>query len=158
MSQISISNLNDNFTTISLREISGDSFTLRSNTVETTINISSDLNRTSNDSILAYRPNYHDIYSSYLVTVYVHVKTAYPCASQDSGVSCKVFPNEGGGFGPILEAMDKGANFDIFNGTTYTFAFEGCSQITEACTHLPSGFFMEFTLIGLLPSSQCYNT
>ena len=40
----------------------------------------------------------------------------------------------------------------------FTFAVEGCTQLTSNCTNIiPNAFTMEFALVCLLPSSQCSN-
>jgi hypothetical protein len=82
----------------------------------------------------------------------------YPCATQSQQISCKLFPNEDDGFRggrAIFEAMDNGYNFGVFNGTTYAFAIEGCSQINYNCYTQSSSITLDFTLVCLVPSSVC---
>ena len=47
-------------------------------------------------------------------------------------------------------------SFEVFNGTTYAFTIEGCSQIDFNC--YSSDFTLAFTLVCLVPSSVCSNT
>ena len=110
----------------------------------------------SSGNILAYRPNFRDIFQSNLATIFIHVEAVYPCAPYTHQISCKLFPNEDDGFRggrAIFEAMDDGRNFQVFNGTTYAFAIEGCSQIDYSC--YSSQYFLEFILVCLVPSSVC---
>ena len=89
-------------------------------------------------------------------TIFIHVEAVYPCAIDHHQISCKLFPNEDDGFRggrAIFEAMDDGRNFQVFNGTTYAFAIEGCSQIDYSC--YSSQYFLEFILVCLVPSSVC---
>ena len=121
----------------------------------TTINTSPSSAITS--GILAYRPNYQDVFQSNLGTIFIHVEAVYPCATQHHQISCKLFPNEEDGFRggrAIFEAMDNGVNFGVFSGITYAFAIEGCSQINNCYTVSP-GITLTFTLVCLVPSSVC---
>ena len=133
----------------------GTTFNLQGNT--TTISTSSNLNTSINsgNNILAYRPNYQDVFQSNLATILIHVEAVYPCATDHQQISCTLFPNEDDGFRggrAIFEAMD-GAGFGVFSGTTYAFAIEGCSRIDYSC--YSSDYILEFTLVCLVPSSVC---
>ena len=110
---------------------------------------------TSENYILAYRPNYRDRFRSNLGTIFFHVKAIYPCATYHHQITCKLFPNEDDGFRggrAILEAMDNGGHL-AFNETTYAFAIEGCSQINYDC--FSRAISLTFTLVCLVPSSVC---
>ena len=87
------------------------------------------------------------------------MEAIYPCATDNSQINCKLFPNEDDGFRggqAIFEAMDDGQNFGVFNGATYAFAIEGCSQIDYSC--YSSSFTLEYILVCLVPNSVCFNT
>ncbi len=125
----------------------------------TTISTSSDVIVSSENNILAYRPNYQGEFQSNLVTIFIHVQAVYPCVTQYHQISCQLLPSEDDGFHggrAIFEAMDSGRDFGVFNGTTYAFALEGCSQINSTC--YASGYRYEFILMCLIPSSVCLNT
>ena len=135
-----------------------DSITFNRQGSTTRISNSSNVTIRSENNILAYYPNYQDTFRSNLATIFIHVETVYPCATSYQHISCKLFPNEDDGFRggrSILEAMDNGVNFRVFSGVTYAFAIEGCSQINYTC--YSSGITLTFTLVCLLPSSECSN-
>ena len=111
---------------------------------------------TSGNYVLAYRPNFQDEFRSNLGTIFLHVEAIYPCVTYHYQISCKLFPNEDDGFRggrAIFEAMDNGGHLRAFNGITYAFAIEGCSQINYNC--YSSAITMTFTLVCLVPSSVC---
>ena len=130
----------------------------------TRMNISPSLNNISSDNILAYRPYYNDGHRSNLATLFVNLEAVYPCITHFSHISCKLFPSEDDGFRggkAILEAGDNGGNFRVFGGNsvTYAFALETCTQLTSRCitNRVSPRSSMAFTLVCLLPSSQCSN-
>jgi hypothetical protein len=133
-----------------------DSVTLNWDGNRTVINTSPSRAITSGNYILAYRPNFQDVFRSNLGTIFIHVEAVYPCATQSQQISCKLFPNEDDGFRggrAIFETMDNGGHFLVFNGTTYAFAIEGCPQINYNC--YSSSINLAFTLVCLVPSSVC---
>ena len=137
-----------------------DSVTFNQEGSRTTISTLSDIhgNITSVNNILAYRPNYQDSFQSNLGTIFIHVEAVYPCVTQYQQISCKLFPNEDDGFRggrAIFEAMDNGRTFGVFNGITYAFAIEGCSQIDYNCYTVSPRITLTFTLVCLVPSSVC---
>ena len=140
---------------VTFAKLDGATFNREQDSV-TTINTSSSSAITSGNYVLAYRPNYRDEFQSNLGTIFIHVEAVYPCATSYHQISCKLFPNEEDGFRggrAIFEAMDEGINFQVFNGTTYAFAIEGCSQINYDC--YSSTVVLTFTLVCLVPSSVC---
>ena len=141
-----------------------NSITFGGQGIATQIDISPSVNTISSDNILAYRPNYYDGHGSNLTTVFINLEAVYPCITHFRHISCKLFPSENDGFRrgrAIFEASDNGGNFRVFGGdsTTYAFALEGCTQLSSRCitNTVPARFSMEFTLVCLLPSSQCFN-
>ena len=131
---------------------------------KTQINTFPSSNSTSSDNILAYRPSYRDGHGSDLATIFLNLEAIYPCINSSNHVSCKLFSSEDDGFRrglAIFEAGDSGGTFQIFGGTstvTYAFAVEGCRELTSSCTNIPLGLEMDFTLVCVLPSSQCSGT
>ena len=145
-------------TTFNVSYVKLDSATFNPQGDATTITTSSNIHASisSGNDILAYRPNYQDIFQSNLATIFIHMEAVYPCARYNKQISCKLFPNENDGFlggRAIFEAMDDGASFGVFSGTTYAFAIEGCSQINYTC--YSSNYVLDFTLVCLVPSSVC---
>ena len=140
--------------TITFVKLDGVTFNWEGN--RTAINTSPSSAITSGNYILAYRPNYQDAFRSNLGTIFINVEAVYPCVSYRHQISCKLFPNEDDGFRggrAIFEAMDNGGHFRIFNGTTYAFAIEGCSQLNYNC--YSSTITLTFRLVCLVPSSVC---
>ena len=141
-------------TTFTATFVELDSVTFNQQGSTTTISSSSSVAISSGNNILAYRPNYRDN----LATILIHVEAVYPCATQYYHISCKLLPSEDDDFRggqAILEAMDNGGNLGVFSGTTYAFSLQGCSQINTTC--YTSGLTYSFTLMCLVPSSECSN-
>ena len=131
-----------------------DSVTFNQQGSTTRISNSSGVAVSSEDNILAYRPNFRNG----LATILIHVEAVYPCATQYYHISCKLLPSEDDDFRggkAILEAMDNGVNLGVFRGTTYAFALQGCSHINSTC--YSSRFAYTFTLMCLVPSNICSN-
>ena len=116
---------------------------------------------TSDDNILAYRPNYSSHSGGNTAIIFINLEAAIPCyqANQLTGQVCHLytFEEENFQFGKaFVQAGDVGNNFPIFSNTqnlaTYGFGVSGCSTFDQACV---SNF--EVTLVCLLPPSlnQC---
>ena len=83
---------------------------------------------TSSNSLLAYRPNYN-------------LNGIFPCVPPETRVPCGVVSMEEDTFSGgqvILQAIDRGNNFQIFSSTepylyTYVMAVQGCPQLTNSC-------------------------
>ena len=142
---------------VSLRSV--DTSTLAIGRTFSTLTIPNTSNSyTSDDNILAYRPNYSSNSGGNTAIVFINLEAAIPCyqANQFTGHVCHLytFEEESFQFGKaFVQAGDIGNHFRIFSNTqdiaTYGFGVSGCSTFDQACV---SGF--EVTLVCLLPPAR----
>ena len=112
---------------------------------------------TSDNNILAYRPNYSSHSGGNTAIVFINLEAAIPCYQANQiGPACHLytFEEESFQFGKaFVQAGDIGNNFRIFNNTqniaTYGFGVSDCSTFDQACV---SNF--EVTLVCLLPPAR----
>ena len=113
---------------------------------------------TSDNNILAYRPNYSSHSGGNTSIIFINLEAAIPCyqANQLTGHICHLytFEEENFQFGKaFIQAGDIGNHFRIFSNTrsiaTYGFGVSGCSTFDQACV---SNF--EVSLVCLLPSAR----
>ena len=84
------------------------------------------LANTSSNSLLAYRSNYNDGHSgdSNLGIVFLNLNGIFPCVPPETRVPCGVVSMEEDAFSGgqvILQAIDRGNNFQIFSSTELYF-------------------------------------
>ena len=128
----------------------------------TELQFSPNVGNTSQDNILAYRPNFSDGHQSYLATFFVNLDSLFLCIRNYTSVlaSCKLYPNEDDGFRggrPFVETSDDGTGKfkSIFGKGThvYAFALAGCSQFNLSCTNIH--LTMDLRLVCILPGALC---
>ncbi|XP_019851980.1 PREDICTED: uncharacterized protein LOC109581920 [Amphimedon queenslandica] len=96
-------------------------------------------------SLLAYRTNFRT-HGQALAAGFLNLEGLFPCSKGKSYVPpCTTLMYEEDGFNngyPILQAGDSGKTFKVFEGSTYAFAFNGCTRFTATapCMHLYYGF------------------
>ena len=115
---------------------------------------------TSDDNILAYRPNYSSNSGGNTAIIFINLEAAIPCYQVNRiGPACNLFTLEEESFQfgkAFIQAGDIGNHFRIFSNSlfiaTYGFGVSGCSTFDQACV---SNF--EVTLVCLLPPAlnQC---
>ncbi len=115
---------------------------------------------TSDDNILAYRPNYSRNSGGNTAIVFVNLEAIFPCYKQNQiGPVCQLFTFENDSFQfgkAFIQSSDFGNHVYIFsnnqNIATYGFGVSGCSTFDQGCV---SNF--EAALVCLLPParSQC---
>ena len=121
-------------------------------------NISEDY--TSDNSVLAYRPNYSSHSGGNTAIVFINLEAAIPCyQGNEIEPACQLFTFEENSFQfgkAFIQASDIGNHFRFFNSSqniaTYGFGVTGCSTFDQACV---SNF--EVALVCLLPPAldQC---
>ena len=112
---------------------------------------------TSDDNILAYRPNYSSNSGGNTAIIFINLEAAIPCYQVNRiGPACNLFTLEEESFQfgkAFIQAGDIGNHFRIFSNTqniaTYGFGVSGCSTFDQACV---SNF--EVTLVCLLPPAR----
>jgi hypothetical protein len=117
---------------------------------------------TSDDNILAYRPNYIRNSGGNTAIAFVNMEAVFPCYQANKiGPVCQLFTFENDRFQfgkTFIQASDIGNHLHIFSSSkdihvaTYGFGVSGCSTFDQACV---PGF--EVSLVCLLPParSQC---
>ena len=115
---------------------------------------------TSDDNVLAYRPNYSSNSGGNTAIVFINLEAAIPCYQANQiGPACHLFTFEEDSFQfgkSFIQASDIGNYFHIFSNSqdiaTYGFGVTGCSTFDQVCV---SDF--EVTLVCLLPPAlnQC---
>ena len=121
-------------------------------------NISEDY--TSDNSVLAYRPNYSSHSGGNTAIIFINLEAAIPCyQGNEIEPACQLFTFEENSFQfgkAFIQASDIGNHFRFFNSSqniaTYGFGVTGCSTFDQACV---SNF--EVALVCLLPPAldQC---
>ena len=124
----------------------------------TIINISEDY--TSNNGVLAYRPNHSSHSGGNTAIVFINLEAAIPCYQRNQiGPACQLFTLEEDGFQfgkAFIQASDIGNHLRIFSSSqniaTYGFGVTGCSTFDQACVST-----FEVALVCLLPPAldQC---
>ena len=121
-------------------------------------NISEDY--TSDNSVLAYRPNYSNHSGGNTAIIFINLEVAIPCYQvNEIEPVCQLFTLEEESFQfgkAFIQASDIGNHFSIFSSSQniaiYGFGVTGCSTFDRACV---SNF--EVALVCLLPPAldQC---
>ena len=121
-------------------------------------NISEDY--TSDNSVLAYCPNYSSHSGGNTAIIFINLEAAIPCyEGNEIEPACQLFTFEENSFQfgkAFIQASDIGNHFRFFNSSqniaTYGFGVTGCSTFDQACV---SNF--EVALVCLLPPAldQC---
>ena len=117
----------------------------------------------SSNNIIAYRPNFNDSYNNSLAVLFFNLEFAFPCLrNTNSTPACSLFSLEEDGFlggRPLIQAVDIGNHFHIFNGsspvTTFGFGFAGCSTFASSCVPTIPTFSYKMSLVCLLPRNAC---
>ena len=145
--------------TVRLRSIDSSTQAVEDEISTLTItNISEDY--TSDNSALAYRPNFSSNSGGNTAIIFINLEAAIPCyRGNEIGPACQLFTLEEDGFQfgqPFIQASNIGNHFRIFSSSqniaTYGFGVTGCSTFDQACV---SNF--EVYLVCLLPPAldQC---
>ena len=110
---------------------------------------------TSNNNILAYRPNFRN---SNTAILFINLEAVIPCYdTYQIGPACNLFTFEEDNFQsgkPFIQASDIGNAFFIFSNThniaTYGFGVFGCTTFDPGCVSTS-----ELSLVCLLPPDRC---
>ena len=123
----------------------------------TITNISEDY--TSDNRVLAYRPNYSSNSGGNTAIVFINLEAAIPCyRGNEIGPACQLFTFEENSFQfgkAFIQASDSGNDFRVFSSSqsenivTYGFGVTGCSTFDQACVST-----FEVALVCLLPPAR----
>ena len=114
---------------------------------------------TTENNLLAYRPNYGDFHNSGLGAIFVNIEGVFPSIAGTSFPPiCSLFTREEDGFRKgqqfveLGDARINGPSKIFGNGiSTYGLAVQGCPELNKEC--LPTYF--ESEVVCLLPRSEC---
>ena len=147
--------INNNKKVLTLRKFRGDAFALSPNL--DTLGFG-DGTKNITSSLLAYRTNFKT-HGQALAAVFLNLEAIFPCSKGKPYVPpCTASMHEEDGFNkgfPILQAGDSGENFKVFDGSTYAFAFSGCTRFTGAAPCMQK--YYAFSVACFLPAS-CRST
>ena len=98
---------------------------------------------TSDDNVLAYRPNYDSYWNAggNTAIAFINLEAAIPCyQGNEIGPACQLFIYDGGTFqhgNAFIQSSDDGSHLEIFSihpeTATYGFGILGCSTFDHAC-------------------------